>query len=119
MAIRRKKPFCSYDRRSKMLHHNNIDTFITELALYCDGNNQKFFDLSNLFIDVLTSESSVGIKNLRPQRQIEKLVMQLHMAGSSIKSVSRENFFQTLLANTENLWLIDKLFGQHGVEFSP
>lgn len=87
---------------------------ISELAIYCNGNNELFSTLSKLLLDTLTEESTPGLRSLKPQKEIEKLVMDLHLAGGSIKSTSREELFQEMLAKSEDIWLIDRLLGRAG-----
>lgn len=88
---------------------------LIELALFCDGNNETFARLSNLFIEALTNEIEPGLRALKPREEIESLVMGFHLAGGSIQSISREAFFQNLLPSCDDIWLLDRLLGRPGI----
>lgn len=93
-------------------------TSLIELALFCDGNNEVFARLSNLFIEALTDERETGLRTLKPREEIESLVMGFHLAGGSIQSISREAFFQNLLPSCDDIWLLDRLLGRPGIKNS-
>lgn len=88
---------------------------LIELTLFCDGNNEVFARLSNLFIEALTDEREPGLRTLKPREEIESVVMGFHLADASIKSMTREEFFQNLLPSCDDIWLLDRLLGRPGI----